>query len=83
VRWARQRALLLGAGRGSRGRGLLVLGAYWLKGQCEWVMGARVSRPSFAVLQAETRYDLEHGQRTTDAERFALRFPPPSGPHLN
>ena len=83
VRWARQGAYLLAAGGGNRGRGLLVLGAFWLKGQCEWVMGARSSRPTLTMLEAEMRYDLEHDQRTSEAERFALRFPPPTGAHLN
>ena len=66
-------------------RTLQVFCAWWLKGQCEWVMGARTSRPTLTVLHAEAASEeaLTQLQRAADAEWFALRFPPPTGAHLN
>ena len=66
-------------------RALRILGAFWLKGQCEWVLGGRICRPTLKALQAEaaSEYALSRLRRSAEAERFALRFPPPSSPYLN
>ena len=71
-------------------RTLRVFCAWWLKGQCEWVMGTRTARPNVAVLfaEAESEDALTHRLQTSEcdrfeAERFALHFPPPTGAYLN